>query len=73
MLNFFDAIVSFFNAIWQFLSNLVSSTLLAIQVISLSLAIPVWLVGFVPAVIGSCIVVVAAIGVIKLILGWGNS
>lgn len=51
MLNFFDAIVSFFNAIWQFLSNLVSSTLLAIQVISVSLAIPVWLVGFVPAII----------------------
>lgn len=73
MLNFFDAIVSFFNAIWQFVCNLISSTLLAIQVISVSLAIPVWLVGFVPAVIGSCIIVVAAIGVLKLVLGWGNS
>lgn len=45
----------------------------AIQIITEIPSSAFRLIPFVPAVIGSCITIVVAVGVIKLVLGWGNS
>lgn len=72
MKEFFNAVIDFFDMIWNFLSNLVSGLVTAFSVLSSALTLPPVLVGFVPGIIGTSILVVGSIGVIKLIVGWGN-
>lgn len=71
-LNFFDSIINFFTMLWDFISNLISGIITLLSVLVNAVVIPPLLVGFVPGIIGSCILAVAAIGVAKLIAGWGN-
>lgn len=72
MLNFFGSIVDFFQSIWSFLTNLVSSLLTALTLLQQLPLFTTSLLGLVPGVLGSCIAVVVAIGIVKLIVGWGN-
>lgn len=72
-MNFFNAILDFFTNIYSFLSNMISSLLNASMLISYLPTFMVTLTGFVPSVIGASVTAVLAIGVIKLILGWGNA
>lgn len=71
-MNFFNSIIDFIEKAWQFLLNLINSLLTATSIISYLPSFSVTLAGFVPPFIGSCILAVVAIGVIKLIVGWGN-
>lgn len=72
-MNFFDSIVSFFSAVWSFITNFIESIIIMLQTVNNVVALPLTLVGMVSPVIGTCILIVAAIGILKLILGWGNS
>lgn len=72
-MNFFNAILDFFSNIYLFLSNMISSLLNATMLIQYIPTFLVSLLGFVPSVIGASISAVLAIGVVKLILGWGNA
>lgn len=58
--------------IWSFISNTVNATVIALGFLSSAIRIPLSMVGFMPSFIGSCIVVVVALGVVKLILGWSG-
>lgn len=73
MVNFFRSVSDFFTSIWSLISNFCSSMFQAIQIITEIPSSAFRLIPFVPAVIGSCITIVVAVGVIKLVLGWGNS
>ena len=73
MLNFFDMIADFFANIWQMLINIVTSLTNAIIIVSSATSLPVQLLAFVPSFIGASVSIVFAIGVTKLIIGWGNS
>lgn len=72
MLDFFDSVINFFDLIWQFLSNMISGILTLLNILISMMGIPARLTFLVPGVVGSCIIAVAAIGVAKLIAGWGN-
>ncbi len=72
MLDFFDSVINFFELIWQFVTNLISGIVTLLNILVQAVLIPPMLTGFVPGFIGSCIIAVAAIGVAKLIAGWGN-
>lgn len=72
MLDFFESIVNFFELIWEFISNILSGIINLLKIVSMALPLPSFLVAFVPGIIGSCILAVLAIGVGKLIIGWGN-
>lgn len=72
MLDFFDSVINFFDLIWQFLSNMISGIITLLRLLISMMGIPGKLLPLVPGVIGSCIIAVAAIGVAKLIAGWGN-
>lgn len=58
--------------VWNFVSNMISGLITAISVLLSAVTLPPMLVGFVPSVISTSILVVGSIGVIKLIVGWGN-
>ena len=73
MSNFFKAIADGLTMIVQFITNMVSSLLNATLLIANLPSFTTTLIGQVPAIIGASISIVLAIGVVKLVLGWGNS
>lgn len=73
MSNFFKAIAEGLTMIVQFITNTVSSLLNATLLIANLPSFTSTLIGQVPAIIGASISIVLAIGVVKLVLGWGNS
>ena len=73
MKNFFSAFIEGLTMIVQFLGNMVSSLLNATMLIANLPSFCATLIGQVPAIIGASITMVLAIGVVKLVLGWGNS
>lgn len=73
MSNFFKAIAEGLSMIVQFITNMVSSLLNATLLIANLPSFTATLIGQVPAIIGASISIVLAIGVVKLVLGWGNS
>lgn len=72
MLDFFDSVINFFDLLWQFISNMISGIITLLQILVNMVSLPTKLLNWVPGVIGSSILIVAAIGVAKLIAGWGN-
>lgn len=72
-MNFFKAIAEALDMIGMFLTNIVSSLLNATLLIANLPSFTAILIGQVPAIIGASISIVLAIGVVKLVLGWGNS
>lgn len=72
MLDFFDSVVNFFELIWQFIENLISGITTLLEILVQAVLIPPFLSALVPPFLSACIISVAAIGVAKLIAGWGN-
>ena len=73
MTNFFNAIGDFFSQLFAFIHNIVGSMLNALAFVLYLPSFTAVLIGFVPAVLGASITAVLAVGVVKLVLGWGNS
>lgn len=73
MKNFFSAIIEALTMFVQFLGNMVTSLLNASMLIANLPSFCATLIGQVPTIIGASITMVLAIGVVKLVLGWGNS
>ena len=72
--------LGFFEGVWQVIANLIefvsqtiSSINMMIKLFGGVLAFPVEVVNFVPAFLLTSIYLVAVVGIIKLVLGWGNS
>ena len=72
MFSFFSTVVDFFAMIWDFVSNLLSGMVTAMEVLAKAVTLPPLLVGFVPSIIASSMLIVGSVGMIKLIVGWGN-
>lgn len=72
MFSFFSTVVDFFAMIWDFVSNLLSGMVTAMEVLLKAVALPPLLVGFVPSIIASSMLIVGSVGMVKLIVGWGN-
>lgn len=68
MFDFFDKILGFFEAIGQFIENFFNSLIMAVTFMMSSVGFSIQLVSFVPAIIGSAIVIFIAIYVIRFIL-----
>lgn len=73
MLNFFDMIADFFSSVWQMIINIVTGLVNALLIVASSLAVPVGLLPYVPSFIAASITIVLGVGVVKLIIGWGNN
>ena len=69
---FFDSITSFLSMIGSMITNMVSSLFTGLQILLSVQTIPGLITPIVPAIVGSCIWIVFGIGIVKLLLGWGN-
>lgn len=69
MFNFFNQVIDYVQRLFEFLANIVKALITAIGVLSSAVQFPLGLVGYMPAILGSCIVVVVAVGAVKFIIG----
>lgn len=68
MFSFFNDILGFLGAIGQFIGNLISALIMAVNFMLDSVLFSLALIPFVPAIIGSAIVIFLAIYIIRFIL-----
>lgn len=73
MFNFFTSFWDALSTLWQMLMNFFSGIIVMFQVVIASLSLPQYFIMLVPSFIGASVLIVLSIGVVKLILGWGNS
>ena len=71
-MNFFDSLIEILTAIGTYLVNLVTNVIVAMEALAVLPSVAVYLQGFLPTILSTSMLIVLAIGVIKLILGWGN-
>lgn len=69
MFDFFSKILGFIETVFEFFINLVESLFKALEILAKSIVFPFELVGFLPAFLGSAMVIVIAVGVIKFLVG----
>lgn len=69
LVEFFDGVLKAFEVIVTFIYNVVDATITAATMIGQAMTVPFELVGFLPGVVGSCVLVTVAIGVAKFLLG----
>lgn len=72
-MNFFDTLINWIETIWSFVSNIFSSLITLFTTVIGAMTLPALLVGYMPEFLSACILAVAAIGIIKLIVGRDNS
>lgn len=72
-MNFFDFIVDFFSSLWLMLSNFISGIQTALTVMITASTFPLQLASFCSPLIFTSIIIVVSLGIIKLMLGWGNN
>ena len=72
-MNFFNAILDFLYNGMLFIGNIINSTLNATLLIANLPAFTATLIGFLPPAIGASVSIVLAVGIVKLVLGWGNA
>ena len=69
MFKFFDQIIDYIQRLFDFLVNIIKALRTAIVVLTSAVQFPLGLVGYLPVILGSCIVVVVAVGAVKFIIG----
>lgn len=69
MLNFFDTLLTYVDAIWNFLIGIIDYTIVLTKTVLGSVEIPLMLSGYVPTFLWVSMSIVIALSVIKIILG----
>lgn len=69
MFAFFDSIISVVSSLWTMWLNVWDNFFTFIEIIIVALSLPPNLGTFMPSIIGASVTVVAAVGIIKLIVG----
>lgn len=72
MFNFFDTIVTYFQMLWEYISNMLSALLNTIKVLLTAVILPQTIIGYLPGIIGSSLIIVSGVAIAKLILGWSG-
>lgn len=67
--DFFDQVIGYLEALWKWFIGLIHSISYVIDLCFDSLAVVGAIVGVVPSVIGSCVIIVTVIAIVKLIFG----
>lgn len=69
MFKFFDQVIDYVQRLFEFLVNIIKALITAIAVLTSAVQLPLGLVGYLPSILGSCIVVVVAVGTVKFVIG----
>lgn len=73
MFNFFDQIVDWFEVIFNMISNTLGAILDFFMILSSAIKVPFQLMPFVHPLVGTSILIVASIGIVKLLLPGGSN
>lgn len=69
MFDFFDKVLGFIETIWNLVIGIVNGLFASIKFLITGTDAVLYLVGFLPAIIGSCIAIFLFIYVLKFLLG----
>lgn len=69
MFDFFNQIIGYVETAFDFLLNLIESLIMAVVFVSTSSGVVLSMSAFMPAIIGTCVVIVVAIAVVKFLIG----
>ena len=69
MQNFFDAIVYYFEIVFNFVKNIIGSLNHVFVILFESLSLPQVLAGYCFPILGSSVIIVSSIAILKLITG----
>lgn len=69
MFDFFNQIIGYIETAFNFLLNLIESTIMAAFFVSTSSGVVLSMSYYMPAIIGTCVVITVAIAVIKFLIG----
>ena len=72
MLNFFDTVVTYIQMVWEYFTNMLSALINTIKVLLTAVILPQSILGYLPGIIGSSLIIVSGVAVAKLILGWSG-
>lgn len=73
MFKFFSFLEEVITTLWDLITNVVTGIVNAYFIIQNSVSLPIAILPYVPSFVFTSITIVVAVGVIKLIIGWGNS
>ena len=69
MFDFFEKILGFIETVFEFFINLVESLFMALEVLTKAVVFPIELSGLMPSIIGSAMLIVVSLSVVKFIVG----
>lgn len=69
MFDFFNQIIGYVETAFDFLLNFIESLITAVVFVSNSSAVVLSMAGFMPNIIGTCLVIVVSISIIKFLIG----
>ena len=69
MFDFIGKILGYLETVWNLVVGFVQSLLMALKFLLTGTDLILYLIGFLPAIIGSCLIVFVFIYVLKMILG----
>ena len=69
MFDFFNQIIGYVQTAFEFVLNLIESLIMAIVFVTSSSSVVISMSYFMPAIIGTCVVITVAIAVIKFLIG----
>lgn len=69
MIAFFESVIGLLNNFWEIVTNFFSTLAHALVMVNTSLALPVRLLGYLPTVLGSAMMVFIGVYVVKFMLG----
>lgn len=69
MVDFINQIIGYVETAFDFLLNLIESLIMAVVFVSSSSGVVLSMASFMPAIIGTCVVITVAIAVVKFLIG----
>lgn len=67
MFDFFDILLGYVRFFFEFVVGIVESVVTAVSMILMALSLPQWLAGYLPGILGSAVIITAAIAVVRFI------
>lgn len=69
MFDFFEQVLGFIESFFEFFVNFCESLFTALGVLLSSITFPLVLSGYLPSILGSCVVILTSLAVVKFIVG----
>lgn len=67
MFDFFDILLGYVRFFFEFVVGVVESTISAVSLILTSLSLPQYLVGYLPGILGTAVMITTAVAVVRFI------